>query len=349
MKRQSLELVFAIVAAFGTSTCASEPGPENLVTRGERLYADTCALCHGPRGEGYRADDAPRLASQELLSHASDDFLRVAILQGRPGSTMSAWSRERGGPLGDDDANAIVAFLRTLQTVPQVALDSRRVAGDPARAMPTFEKECRTCHGDKGEGGRYPQIGNPVFLASASDAYVRAAIMRGRPDTPMTGFEGRLDAMAIDDLVSLLRSWQRPVDGPETLPPKPGALTDVVLNPGGPDPTLDLTREFVPADGVKAAMDQKASFVIADARPPSDYSGGHIAGAISVPFYDVAPYLPQIPNDRVVVVYCACPHAESGVAAAAMRSRGYRRVVVLDEGYKVWRTRGYPVRSGGKP
>ncbi|MBS2012535.1 MAG: c-type cytochrome [Deltaproteobacteria bacterium] len=335
-------------AASALLTCGGDADEEQPVERGARLYAETCSLCHGERGEGYRADDAPRLTSPEFLSRASDEFLRVAILQGRPGTTMSAWATERGGPLSADDANAIVSFLRSIDGVPPVPLDPGGLAGDPARARPIYEAECRSCHGEKGEGGRYINLGNPVFLSSVTDAFLRDAISIGRAATPMAAFDGKIPSSSIVDLVALLRSWQRPIDGPETLPPRPGQLTNVVLNPGGPEPDLG-SRPFVPADTVKAAMDRGATFVLADARPPSDYSGGHIAGAISVPFYEVAPYLPQIPPERAVVVYCACPHAESGVAADAMRARGYARVMVLDEGFKVWRARNYPVRSGGKP
>lgn len=341
-------VVFSTVFLPAVVTCGGDQS-ESPVVRGERLYADTCALCHGSRGEGYRADDAPRLAGQELLAHASTEFLHTAIMQGRPGSTMSAWARERGGPLTSEEADAVVAFIRTWQSVPPVALDTRPIVGDPVRGAPVYEAECRGCHGDRGEDGRYVQIGNPVFLASASDAYLRAAMDRGRSETPMPAFGERLASTTISDLVALIRSWQRPVNGPETLPPGPGSLTGVVLNPGGPEPDWDPKAEFVPVDSVKAAMDRGASFVLADARPASDYGGGHIAGAISVPFYKVEPYLPELPKDHFVVTYCACPHAESGAAAAILRARGFARVAILDEGFKVWRSRGYPVRSGGMP
>jgi cytochrome c oxidase cbb3-type subunit 3/ubiquinol-cytochrome c reductase cytochrome c subunit len=96
-------------------------------------------------------------------------------------------------------------------------------------------------------------------------------------------------------------------------------------------------------------MDRGVSFVLADARAPSDYSGSHIEGAISVPFYRVREYSPELPKDQFIITYCACPHAESGAAAGELRLRGFPRVAVLDEGFKVWRSRGYPVRSGGKP
>jgi cytochrome c oxidase cbb3-type subunit 3 len=344
----AVSVVALLTTAAASLTCGGEP-TEAPAVRGQRLYADTCALCHGSQGEGYRADDAPRLAGQELLSTASDAFLRTAIMDGRPGTTMSAWSHERGGPFSTADADATVAFMRTWQTVPSVSLSVEPIVGDTAQARPVYDSECRTCHGENGENGRYPQLSNPVFLASASDGYLRAAIERGRSQTPMPAFADRLSPANVSNLVALLRSWQRPVDGPESLPPEPGNLSDVVQNPGGPEPTWDPKAQFVPADSIKAAMDEGLTFVLADARPRSDYSGGHIAGAISVPFYNVEPYLPQIPNDRFVITYCACPHAESGAAAAIFRARGYQRVAVLDEGFKIWRERGYPVRSGPKP
>lgn len=341
--------VAAIPLACAMLTCKATTDEESAAVRGERLYAQTCSLCHGERGEGYRADEAPRLASQELLSHASDDFLRRAILDGRPGTTMSAWGHERGGPLSDPDADAVVAHLRTWQTTPSVSLAGNAVVGDVARGDTVYRAECQECHGEKGREGRYLHLENPVFLDSASDAYIRAAIERGRPDTPMPSFAPRLPSSSIDDVVALVRSWQRPVDGPESLPPAPGALTDVVLNPGGPEPAFDANAQFIPADAIRAALDAGASFVIADARPPSDYAGGHVAGAVSVPFYRVESYLAEIPKDRFIITYCSCPHAESGEAARVFRSNGYARVAVLDEGFNVWRSRGYPVRSGARP
>lgn len=339
--------LLALLAASIVTCQAQEEEP--LAKRGERLYADTCALCHGKNGEGYAADDAPRLAGQELLSHASDEFLRTAILRGRPGTTMSAWSTDRGGPLEGRDADAIIALLRGWQREPSVALDAAPIRGDASRATETYNTECRSCHGTNGVDGRYPQIGNPTFLASASDAYLRAAIERGRMETPMNAYASRLEAGAISDLVALLRSWQRPLDGPETLPPPPGGLVDVTLNPGGPDPGWEPNAQLVSVDEVQSAMVSGASFVIADARAPSDYGGGHIAGAVSVPFYRVADFVPDLPRDRYIITYCACPHAESGRAASELRARGYPRVAVLDEGFKVWRSRGYPIRSGGAP
>jgi rhodanese-related sulfurtransferase len=75
----------------------------------------------------------------------------------------------------------------------------------------------------------------------------------------------------------------------------------------------------------------------------------HIAGAISVPFYEVNEYAKQLPKDRYILTYCGCPHAESGKARDALRALGYPRAAVMDEGLFAWRDRGYPVRGGAKP
>jgi cytochrome c oxidase cbb3-type subunit 3/ubiquinol-cytochrome c reductase cytochrome c subunit len=86
-----------------------------------------------------------------------------------------------------------------------------------------------------------------------------------------------------------------------------------------------------------------------DARAPSDYSTEHIAGAVSVPFYDPEPYVNALPRDAWLVCYCACPHAESGTLAKKLVDKGFTKVTVLDEGLGVWRARKYGTHTGWDP
>ena len=52
-----------------------------------------------------------------------------------------------------------------------------------------------------------------------------------------------------------------------------------------------------------------------------------------MPSYDVDECAAKLPKDGTwIVAYCACPHAASGRVAAALRDRGFKNVVVLDEG-----------------
>lgn len=316
--------------------------------RGKMLYGRYCDFCHGAEGHGYAADEAPALANDDLLAIASDDYLRDAIMKGRPGTTMSAWGFGRGGPIGADDALAIVAFIRGWQKRPSEKLEKRTVEGDAARGEKLFTAQCAKCHGAKGTGGKYNALANPELLAAASDELLAYTIEHGRSGTPMPAFP-QLKKQEVDDLLALLRSWQRAPDWKLELPPKPGELKNVVLNPKGPQPDFKEGADFVPVDTVKKELDRGASMIILDARAPGDYALMHVAGAISVPFYTVNDYAAQIPKDRWILTYCACPHAASVKARDALRALGYKRVAVLDEGINVWRDRGYPVRGSAKP
>ena len=325
------------------------PNPAETAARGKILYDKYCGFCHGENGQGYKADQAPALANDDFLTIATDPYLVEAIVKGRPGTTMSAWSVARGGPLAYPDASAIVAYLRTWQKKPSEPEDPRVVSGNAAAANGTYNAQCASCHGVKGRNGKYNSLANHELLTAASDGFLATTIERGRAGTPMVGFAGKLTKTQIDDLVALVRSWKIPPEELPDLPPKAGALTSIVVNPKGPQPELEEGASFIKVDAVKKELDRGASMVIIDARPPADYARMHIAGAISVPFYATADYAKQLPKDRYILTYCACPHAESGQVRDALRKLGYPRVAVIDEGLLVWRDRGYGVRGGAKP
>jgi cytochrome c oxidase cbb3-type subunit 3 len=345
-----------LVAVFLTTLAArahakSTPPPEQ-VERGRELYAKMCAVCHGPAGEGYRADQAPRIAHPEFLAAVNDDYLRRAIAQGRPGTTMSAWSKERGGPLSSAEIDAMVALLRSWDHAPPAYLDEHPLSGDSARGKEIYAEECASCHGERGVDGRHVHIGSPLFLRGATNGFLRYAISKGRMGTSMPGYADSLGADRVEDVVALLRTFQRTAGSAEHLPPHPPplALGPVPLNPTGKPPVgYNTYPKMTSVDTVKAQLDAGARFALLDARAPSDYATEHIAGAVSVPFYDPAPYIPKLPKNAWLVCYCACPHAESGELARRLVEAGFTKVTVLDEGLRVWKERNYPTRTGDKP
>ena len=89
-----------------------------LTTQGHQLWADNCAACHGPQGQGVTA---PALNSKEFLSSVTDDQIHGIVAGGIPGTAMPAWLNEYGGPLTDQQIRGLVAYLRSLQpTAPSV-------------------------------------------------------------------------------------------------------------------------------------------------------------------------------------------------------------------------------------
>lgn len=205
-------VLVAVVLLLSRNVMRS-PAPQ---ADGAALYARMCALCHADNGEGYAAPASPALANPNFLATADDEYVFENIARGRPGTRMSAWAESYGGPLTDEQVRAIVRYVRRWQTKPSVGLPDGTVDGDPARGAQVYADNCAVCHGEAGGGldeapnapNGAPSLNNPVFLATASDAFIHYSIVEGRPGTPMAAYAGVLTEQEIDDLVALIRSWQ---------------------------------------------------------------------------------------------------------------------------------------------
>ena len=347
----SLLILLSVLSLGLLGACKKSEPPKPALTHGAEMYGRMCAVCHGAQGEGYKADQAPRLAQPEFQASVTDEQLREAIKNGRNGTTMSAWSRDRGGPLSAEDIEELIGFLRTWRKGERVALDERPLSGNLARGEQLFAAECASCHGARGVGGPNVHIGNPQLLQGASNGFLRYALKNGRPGTIMPAFSERLGDEGIEDLTGLLRSWANPAPPPPPpAPPPPLTLGPVPLNPRGPDPVGFKSHPAMTSmDVIHAQLQRGARMAILDARAPSDYINQHIAGAVSVPFYEPEPYLAKLPKNSWIVCYCACPHAESGTLATKLVAAGFKKVTVLDEGLGAWVGKKYAVSSGEKP
>jgi mono/diheme cytochrome c family protein len=192
------------------------------VNHGAQIYADTCASCHGPDGEGA---SAPQLNNPAFLRTASDGFLAATIVLGREGTPMEPMVRTSQG-LGDIDPNHVpdlIAFMRQWEE-PTKWRESRHIAEVSDHSIREgrrkYTEYCSGCHGLNGEGqnageGYFaPALNNPEFLAAATDGFLLATIARGRANTPMRPFgkgAGGIVELADSDIfeiVSFIRSWQ---------------------------------------------------------------------------------------------------------------------------------------------
>ncbi|WP_334177682.1 c-type cytochrome [Pseudoxanthomonas sp.] len=77
--------------------------------RGEAVYGQHCATCHGAKGEG---GTGTALGNAAMLALTPDTFLRHAIVHGRQGTPMPAF----GGILSDTQIDDVTAFLRSRST-----------------------------------------------------------------------------------------------------------------------------------------------------------------------------------------------------------------------------------------
>ena len=357
-----------LLASMGLAGCSDDERPRRapvplaqdpvrLERVGEGLFRRYCALCHGRDGEGYAADNAPRLAGQEWLRSASDAFITAAIADGRPGTPMSAWSRSHGGPLTDVQISALLTYLRSWQRHPTALVDGIEVQGDVRRGYLQYVVKCAGCHGPRGEGVDAVALNNERFLATASDGFIQYAILHGREGTRMPAFRDLLEPEQLDDVVAFIRSLETsngslpglPIGGHDR-PPNAPALADMqlVINPDGEPASFELREErFVSSEQVRAALREGRRMVILDARATSDWLVQRIPGAIPVPFYELEGIVEELPRDGTpMVAYCGCPHAASGRVVDALRRQGFTNTAVLDEGIGFWAEQDYPVASG---
>jgi cytochrome c oxidase cbb3-type subunit III len=322
---------------------------------GAGLYKALCAPCHGADAKGYAADHAPSLVNPTFLASATDAFLRQSIDAGRPGTSMGAYGKARGGPLDDAALDRLVAYLRG-QGGPARPLIAT-APGDAAVGAKIYAATCFACHGDVTTRGEAVWLANGELLSVATDAFLRHAIVHGRPGTKMEPFADKLSAAEIDGVVSYVRGFQRGGRPEVVLLPPPTGKEPLVVNPKGKAPSFTLRADpcakdepgctpdprFVSVAQVGKALAAKQRMVIIDARPPSEWRRVHLPGAVSIPYHDLL-RLDELAKDGTwIVAYCACPHHLSGIVVDELRRRGYAHSAVLDEGITEWHRRGLPV------
>lgn len=189
---------------------------------GRNLFLQNCATCHGDFGEGgpnpTRPDDiiAP-ISTAEYLKTRDDFTLRAIIDQGQPNFGMSPFGTANGGPLDDDQIDAIVAYMRSWEQNPPVELPPEITAGSKSLSgADIYAEVCVQCHGPDGEGLIGPSLRDPGFQNANTDQDIFNTINEGHEATAMIGWGEILTAEQIQQLVNFIRQMK-----PEEAQPKP--------------------------------------------------------------------------------------------------------------------------------
>jgi len=107
---------------------------ESEIAMGRDIYASDCAMCHGDLGQGV---DAPALNSKQLLDVTTEEHIYRLASVGIPGTAMSPWSEELGGPLTDEQLRAVAAYIMSwAPTAPDRPEWRTKFLGTPPPALP---------------------------------------------------------------------------------------------------------------------------------------------------------------------------------------------------------------------
>ncbi|MDR3567686.1 MAG: rhodanese-like domain-containing protein [Syntrophobacteraceae bacterium] len=123
----------------------------------------------------------------------------------------------------------------------------------------------------------------------------------------------------------------------------PAAKASLNVSPGPEEPLVTLEEA--------RALFLAHAAVFIDARPGEDYHAGHIQGALNLPANSLEQALPRIASkvspDSPVIAYCDGDHCPlSREVASQLLARGYSHVMVLVNGWTLWRDAGLPVAKG---
>ncbi len=199
-------VLYTLEASKGT-------GPE----AGAQLFASNCAICHGELGEGGPNPTRPGdfiapISSSEFLKTRDDLTLRNIITQGQPNFGMSPFGSSFGGPLTDEQIDAIIAFIRSWEAHPPgdniPEAPTATPEANPMSGVDIYNKICAQCHGMSGEGGLAQAINTSEVLARYDNQALFDLISNGKPLTPMIAWGGIFTPDQITEVVNYVRSLQ---------------------------------------------------------------------------------------------------------------------------------------------
>jgi len=221
----------------------SRVGAPKLVAAKALFHSLGCRGCH--KIDGVGGDDGPDLTHAGQRDPGRTDFSHVGGEQTianwlrahfRAPATVVPGSQMPEMGLSEEQIDQLTLYTLSLRRtdVPESywpldrvraeRLDQREFSTDGATLYGTF---CAACHGPRGEGMRYPgmsafpAIGNPDFLAVATDAFIADTVRHGRPGRRMPAWgdkDGGLRPAEIEAVVAHVRSFAAAPAPVETRP-----------------------------------------------------------------------------------------------------------------------------------
>jgi len=186
---------------------------------GRRLYVSYCLLCHGVDGKG----DGPlaramKIDTADLTTtvRSRSDTILTKIITGDGRQTITGRDRhnllseampEWNTVFDESQVKALIAYLRFL------GRSKFELMGDPEIGMQLYQKYCKVCHGEEGDGegimtnlmGITPMDHtNPNETNSLSNEAIANSILDGKGRF-MPAWRGILSQGDVEALVSYIR------------------------------------------------------------------------------------------------------------------------------------------------
>jgi len=193
-------------SSLGSEAALELPARPLDAAAGERLFAASCASCHGPRGMGDGPAAAnispkpPAIGNASAVADVTPAMMFRKISVGVTGTAMPSFSPQ----LTAEQRWNIVAYISSLHASPQQVAEGEGL----------YAQGCVECHGSAGLGdgamartlSKAPsELGSFAWQVEHSDAQMAAAVRAGVPGAPMPPASGLTDRQ-VQSVVAYLRS-----------------------------------------------------------------------------------------------------------------------------------------------
>jgi len=163
---EAQEAVFARYREMDNEALIADPEAN---ATGQRLFANSCAMCHGSDGRGARG--FPNLADNDWLYGDSFDTVMQTLENGRAGvmPVMVAGLDEKA-------ISELVVYVQSMS-------GQKADPGMAANGKKHYDMLCVACHGPDGGGNQAlgsPRLNDQIWLYGGEPETIRETITKGR-------------------------------------------------------------------------------------------------------------------------------------------------------------------------
>ncbi len=163
---EAQEAIFARYRQMDNETLI---GDAEANATGQRLFANSCAMCHGSDARGARG--FPNLTDDDWLYGGSFETVMQSIANGRVGAMPVMV-----GGLDDDAISDLVVFVQGMS-------GQKADEAMAAKGKKTFDMLCVACHGPDGSGNQAlgaPRLNDNIWLYGGEPETIRTTVTGGR-------------------------------------------------------------------------------------------------------------------------------------------------------------------------
>lgn len=209
-------------AALGSEAALDLPTKLPDLAEGQKIYQQSCASCHGPRGMGDGPAAAslnpkpPAIGNGAEMGAVAPAMIYRKMTVGVAGTAMPSF----GSTLTSEQRWNVVMYLGALQHTPQQIVEGEGL----------YFQGCASCHGVSGVGNTSisralstlpPEVGSFAWQVEHSDSQMVAAIREGKARTPMPA--SQISPEQALSIVAYLR----------TMPTRPRSFADAPVQDSG--------------------------------------------------------------------------------------------------------------------